>query len=164
MVILINVLVILIVSTKIIKEKLYIYLKLNAIFNLIFSLISTVRFILVHESTEEIKYSIYFQFFNIIVMKLIGNSIKTCSNLSYLSFTLARYLNISTSSNSVLKFFNTLSLKVYLLAIIILSGAVNSFIYFEYATVTFRTNLVQLHSATFENFTNKSFYQNLKLC
>jgi len=153
--ILTNIFIIIILSTKIIQDKLYVYLKLNSVLNLLFSLITLIRYIVNNEITsEQLKFSVYYQYFNIIFIKLIGNSIKTCSSISYLSFTLARYLNISNNQNSFLKILNTLPIKTYLLFVLILSGAINAFVYFEFTTVAFRSNINQFHFISGKNFTS----------
>jgi len=137
----INMAFIFILSSKIIKEKMYVYLKLNATLNALFTLISISYFILNRFSDEhEIFLSSYVQLFNIVVVRLTGNAIKTFSNITYLSFCLARFITISNNKHSLLNKLNSLSIKIYILICFMVSFLVNVYIFFEYSIRTSRTN------------------------
>lgn len=72
---------------------------------------------------------IIFFYLNIILIKLIGNSFKTCSTIFYLLFSLNRYILITDKKT---KYFKEKSAKFYLLLTLILSLLINLHIFFQF--------------------------------
>ena len=132
----INILIIIILSSKIIENKIYIHLKIYSFANLIYIIVLAFG-LLTSCAIENIFCSgfydsIYAQYFDTIFVKMIKNSLKTFSDISYMSFILTRYIKITASTNSYLKRFEKLSLKNFLISTIFFSILINFYIYFEY--------------------------------
>lgn len=132
-----NILMIAILSSKIIKEKMYFYLKMFSVFNLILSFISILKYVLNNCPTDkpfcsQLYKSVYSQYLTIVVIKLSGSSVRTCANITHCSFTVARYIKITNSENTMLKRINEFPTKFYLLIIILFSFFINLYIFFQY--------------------------------
>jgi hypothetical protein len=135
--ILTNLLSVAVLSSKFIEERMYKYLQIYSVFNLIFSCISILRYIV--NSCEDDNFcsksyeSVYAQYSVIILVKLTGSLVQTCANLAHLSFTLARYVKVKAEVNKTLKKINDLPIKWYLTITIAFSLLINIYIIFEYS-------------------------------
>jgi len=125
-----------ILSSNSIKDKMYTYLNINSVFNLIFCLISLIDYTVgqcssrYNETCSERYFSAIYQYYYVILIKVIGNSVKTCSNIAHLSFSLSRYKKIKELEYLFLKSLNNISFKVYLILLITFSIGINLFIFF----------------------------------
>ena len=159
--VLINILMITILSVKTFNTSyMYNYLNIHCVFNLIFCLISIINYALgdcsnddifcseIYESTE-LKYT------KVILIKLIGNAAKTCSNIAHVSFCLSRYKKMKGLDYLLIKSFNNLSTKLYLILIIIFSILLNLYKYFQFS-LYFKTSFKFYRLSDF--FTQDSFY------
>jgi hypothetical protein len=123
-------------SNQIRKEfqKTYKYLRIYSVFNCLHIVILFTKFI----CSKDIfhcyitKDLIYVQLIKLISVRLIGNILKTASNITYVSFTLSRYLSITNSSNdsNLFKIFEKISFKLYFTIVIIFSSCINGYVYF----------------------------------
>ena len=80
-----------------------------------------------------LKTSQMISYFKNVVLKLIYNSLTTFSNLAYSAFVLTRFIKITNTKNEILKKFEKISLKTYLIVTIIFSILINLFLCFEYS-------------------------------
>lgn len=138
-------------SKKITKEfiKTYKYLILHTCFNTVYLFITFMRLICNKDLFEcMIENTIYMQYFKLIAVKFLGNTIKTASNISHVAFTLSRYVVMTKSNILILKWFSELSVKKFFLITFIFSSAVNIYTCFQYALEeTYQPNneLVEFH-------------------
>ena len=125
-----------ILSSNSIKDKMYTYLNINSIFNLIFCLISLIDFTVgqcssrYNETCSERYFSAIYQYYYVILIKVIANSVKTCSNIAHLSFSLSRYKKVKELKYIFFKSLNDISFKLYLILLITFSIGINLFIFF----------------------------------
>ena len=136
----VNGLIILILSNRnLTNDKMYLYLKINAFFNLLHILCLLVKLVFkdfnytdfidnwsIKSQSNENYYS------RLIFVKLIGNTVKTSSNIAHLSFTLSRFITITSNKMKFLTKFNKLNLKMYFLITLCVSLALNLHLYFEF--------------------------------
>ena len=80
------------------------------------------------------KDSIYIQYFKLISVRLICNILSTASNITYVSFTLSRYIVITNTKLRILKLFNDISFKLYFLILTVFSFFINVYIFFVSST------------------------------
>ena len=90
----------------------------NSIFNIIYCIITLLRLINICIFNMSIFCSSLYmnrssQYFNIIIINFIGNIIKLCCNVSFISFSLSRFTLSTNSENRILKKLDRLSLKLY---------------------------------------------------
>ncbi len=166
--ILINLLVLKILSNEIFpkdSERLYRYLKINSYLNIVYILIASFR--LMNNCYSEdlfcssIHDSIYVKYYNIIFIKLIGNTLQTVSNICHVAFTLSRYITIKPTNIKLLVLFNKLTIKMFLFVSFSFSVMINLYVIFEFNLID-RTNsfanretyLIQDFTAYKKNFTN----------
>ena len=141
----VNILTIAILSTKGMDDtkgwKIYPFLKINSYFVILYLFVSFFKifYVCINDSfklnvcfTE--SNSIYARYFYIIVIRLIGNSLKTCSSISYTWFTIRRYITVTDTNNAALKFFDNLKMKYHLLIAVSISLLVNFYSYFQFST------------------------------
>lgn len=94
--------------------------------------------------------SIYTQYFNIVVIKLLGATFRTASNIAHISFTLSRYIVITSSESKFLLRLNKLKLKTYIFLAVLVSFLINLHSCFEYSTaIQTKTYSVQTGSTHF---------------
>ena len=140
-VIILNILTLLIIKSKtIIKEKntMYNFLFINTILTLIYIIIYALRLIGICiennyycSSLNETKFNIYYK---TIIILFCGETLKTASNFSYLSFSLSRYIKV-TSSTTKLRFllkFDKLKKRYYFFISLIIAIFINLYHLFEY--------------------------------
>lgn len=136
----INFFIILVLSNKRIFTKefdhLYSYLKMNAYFNLVYILIIVLKIIRNCDNDSLFCWSNldvnFVRYFNIFVIKLLGNSTQTAANISHLAFTLSRYITISRKEFCILNKFKQLALKKFFALTFLFSLLVNSYVCFEF--------------------------------
>jgi hypothetical protein len=159
--VLINILMITILSVKTFNTSyMYNYLNIHCVFNLLFCLISIINYILGDCSNDdifcsELYESIELKYTKVILIKLIGNAAKTCSNIAHISFCLSRYKKMKGLDYLLIKSFNNLSTKLYLILIIIFSILLNLYKYFQFS-LYFKTSF-KFHRLS-DFFTQYSFY------
>jgi hypothetical protein len=137
-VIIINILTLLIIKSKtIIKEKnaIYNFLFINTILTLIYIIIYALRLIGICIENDyycsplnETKFNIYYK---TIVILFCGETLKTASNFSYLSFSLSRYIKVTSSKLSFLLKFDKLKKRYFFISLII-AVFINLYHLFEY--------------------------------
>ena len=134
--ILVNFIIFLVCRKEKLKDKFYQYLKITYSFNSIlcfiipFQLFSFCIYPNGNYCSSFYK-SIYSQYFNIFYTKLIGNTIKTCSYWSNVSFTLSRFLKISSYQEKCLNKMDKISIKKYIFFCFFLSFLINLSSVFE---------------------------------
>jgi hypothetical protein len=131
------------------KEKMYRYMFMTSCFNFIFSILLTLNFTLKHLEENSIHYArfyltIYSQYINLFIGKFGSNLFRSSANLSYLAFTISRYIKITTTKNKHLNNFQKLNLKISFCIIFLISVLVNAHVYFQ-----FRIDLLE------DNFSEK---------
>jgi len=160
--------VVILSSKSLKKDRMYTYLHINSIFNSICCSITIIDYIVLYYTIDIDDKKISYQYYNLILIKIIGSSIKTCSNISHLSFSLSRYKKIKGKDYIFIKSFNNLSFKLYLFLIIIFSMAINLYVYFQHeiislgsddkASVRFLNNYVVLPFNDYKvNFSDTEF-------
>ena len=161
----INILMITILSVKSFNTSyMYNYLNIHCIFNLIFCLISIINYILGDCSNDDIfcsemYESIELKYTKVILIKLIGNAAKTCSNIAHVSFCLSRYKKMKGLDYLLIKSFNNLSTKLYLILIIIFSILLNLYKYFQFSIqFTFKFKPLFKFYSLSDFFTQDTFY------
>jgi len=130
-----NILSIIITSNKNINremKKTYLYLRIYIILNCFYILILFTKFVCFRDIIYCYKtnVSLKAQYFKFISIRIISNIFKTASNITYLSFTLSRYITATNSKSKVFKYFNYLSLKLYCLILFSFSILINVYTYF----------------------------------
>ena len=126
------------VSNKNEKDySMYKHMMCNSIFNLIYCFLSFLRLVNVCIFTTTIFCSsVYYyesaQYFRIIFIYYIGNVIKLCCNISYISFSLTRFALSTNTKNKTLLKFETLNLKIYYAFIVIICSFFSLFKCFQY--------------------------------
>lgn len=156
---LINVATIVILSNNTIRDKMYTFLRINSYVNLIYSFLLVMRYIFYACDKKsifcvQIYESVYLQYLNLVLTKLVGNSLKTASNMTHISFTLSRYVKITNTTNRFLIKFNNVSVWVYLLVLLVFSTSINAYVFFEYSIRNSHSIVNQLVSFSLSNFTN----------
>jgi hypothetical protein len=139
--ILINILMIKILENikKNIKNN-YAYLKIHMVSNIIFIII--INFDLFTKCLRDqlfcssISNTIYVQYINVYFIKWFKGSLITFSNITYTSFILTRYIQVTDSKNKSLLRFKKINLKLYLIITIPISVLINIYTIFEYSSNT----------------------------
>ena len=128
-----------IIKSKIVsreKNPMYKYLFINTIFCMIYITICLFKIIGICVDTNfycsplnETKFNIYYRtIFNL----FIGESIKTAFNFSYISFSLSRYIKVTSSNLSFLLKLDKLKKRNYFLISLIIAVFINLYNLFEY--------------------------------
>jgi hypothetical protein len=134
----VNLIVILVSRKEKLKDRFYKYLKISYAFNSIlcfivpFQLFSFCIFPNGSYCSSFYK-SIYSQYFYIFYTKLIGNTIKTCSYWSNVSFTLSRFIKISSYKGKYLNKIDKLAIKKYIFFSLLISFFINLSSVFEHS-------------------------------
>jgi len=157
--ILFNLLIFIILSNKkeIPKEmnKMYSYLKINSMFNIILIIIRLFKLIDTCSNEDLICISIYsksknIQYFKIIFIRIIGNTFQAASNLTHITYTLSRYITVSNNKSNFLNFIHQISFKMYSVGILLFSFLLNIHIFFEYSIFNETTQISQLKTFDFK--------------
>jgi len=140
-IIILNILTLKIIKSKsVLKEKnpMYDFLFLNTLMSMIYIIIVLFKIIGICVNNNdyycsplnETKFNIYYK---TIFILFCGETLKTISNFSYLSFSLSRYIKItSTTKLSILLKFDKLKKKYYFFISLIIAIFINLFYIFEY--------------------------------
>ena len=159
--ILVNMLFVLILTNKkIMKDKMYKYLLINSLFNLVYSLILMTKFTLSYMESEQVivqyKFSrtITSQYINLILMKFSLSFFRTGANISYFAFSLSRYIAITKKRGSIWDAFNQLSANIFSLIILIVSVLINVHIFFQFKIKVSQADTEQMHFFNPKNFSN----------
>jgi hypothetical protein len=159
--ILFNLLIFIILSNKkvIPKEmnKMYTYLRLYSILNIIFIAIKLFKLIDTCSIEDVICRSSYsksksIQYFKIIFIRIIGNTFQSASNLTHITYTLSRFITVSNNKSAFLNIIHRISLKTYTIGIIIFCFVINIHIFFKFSIYDQTTN--QLNLIYMEKFHN----------
>ena len=125
-----NIIVIIVISKYFanLKEKHYLYMRINAVTNSILMIIYLLSlatecqypFGLYCSKIHDFKAIFYFK---VIVIEYLGNTLKLISNFSYIAFSLSRTLLIGKDHGSFLKLFSNdiKNLKKYIITVILIS-------------------------------------------
>ena len=125
-------------TKTIIKEKnpMYNFLFINTILTLIYILIYALRLIGICIENDyycsplnETKFNIYYK---TIFILFCGETLKTIFNFSYLSFSLSRYIKVTSSKLSFLLKFDRLKKRYYFFISLIIAVFINLYHLFEY--------------------------------
>jgi hypothetical protein len=130
-----NIIFIIVISNKNISKefkKTYKYLKIYTILNSIYIIILFTKFICFKDMffCYITKNSIYIQYFKLISVRLICNILSTASNITYVSFTLSRYIAVTNTKLRILKLFGDISFKFYFFILTIFSIFINIYMFF----------------------------------
>ncbi len=152
----INSMIILILSyTNLTKDKMYYYLKINAVFNL-FHILSLLMQLISKDfdydsfhgnSREEFIKSqsneIYYT--KLILVTLIGNTARTSANIAHLSFSMSRYITITGKKTNFIARLKNINTKLFFFLTIFISMALNLHLFFEFEMHQ-KTTLVSVNS------------------
>lgn len=119
------------------------YLHLFYLMSHLFKLMMECKFIDLFCSA--IYESFYTQVFNVFVVKFLGNTLKTASNISHIAFTLSRYVVIVNDSKSISYRLVGMNFKAYLIILFTISLFINVNTCFEYTFET-KTTYFKLSS------------------
>jgi hypothetical protein len=127
----------------VLKALLYKHILMNSIFNVLFCIISLLSlindciFFVTSYCSSIYKYESV-QYYKIYGVHFLGNSIRLCCNLSYITICLSRFfLSTSNESNKLAKKFENLNLKKFYILIIFISLLLNLFKVFEFSVNDF---------------------------
>jgi len=137
--IILNILTLLVIRNKNISKEFkrtFTYLRIYTFLNCFYLLISLTKFVCYSDLFEcyFTRNYIYVRYLKLIIVQLIGNILKTASNITFVSFTLSRYIVMTSSKLRIFKIFDQSSIKKYLLVTTILSILINIHIYFITST------------------------------
>ena len=142
--ILCNALVIIVLKNKKnhkeLKVKMYTYVQINAFFNLLYSVIMSTKLIntcifFYSNSTfcSKIYQSKSSQNYKIIGIYFLGNVLKNCSNISYIFFSMSRYISVSLEKKKkIFVKFNNINVKLFFFLNLLFSSVLSVFILFQY--------------------------------
>ena len=125
--------------TKLFVDPMYSHIKINAIFNMLycaimsFSLINMCLFFNSQIFCSSLSQTHSAQYFKIVGIHFFGNIFKTCSNVSYLMFTLSRFILVGNlKEKKFIKKFNKMNLKVYAVVLMCASILISIYKLFQY--------------------------------
>jgi len=130
-----NLIFILVISNRNLSkefQKTYKYLRIYTILNCIYIIILFTKFICFKDMffCHITKDFIYIYYFKLISVRLLSNILNTASNITYVSFTLSRYIAITNIKLKLFIFFKKISFKLYFLILSIFSILINIYIFF----------------------------------
>jgi len=123
------------------EDKMNKYALANACFNMVFAalmlckLVNTCIFSYAHQAYQ---YSSVYQeeasqWFKIIGIYYLGNTFKYCSNISYIFFSMSRFISVSLDTkNRFFILFNRINVKAFVFTILSLSSILSVFILYQY--------------------------------
>ena len=125
------------------EDPMYKYIIINCLFNSVYCVIMMLKLI----NTCIFPYNSVFcssvyqmesaQYFKIVLIMYFGNVMKMCSNVSYISFSLSRFILVSNlKEKKIFKTFNNIRLPVYFIVLFVSSCFLNSFTLFQYSLNT----------------------------
>ena len=118
----------------------YKLIALNSLFNIFYSLIMSLKLInecLFYNSPvfcSSIYQSDTGQYFKIIIIFFLGSVFKTCSSLSYIAFSISRFILVSDKNKNLYFFkkFKNIKTKSFSIGFILLSSFFSSFKFFQF--------------------------------
>jgi len=122
------------------KYKMYKYATINAVFNIAYSTLILLKLIntCVFSYSQTYQCSSVYQdnfsqYFKIIGVYFLSNIFKSCSNISYIFFSMSRYISISLETNNrFFIWFSRINIKLFVLVSLLLSTILSVFILFQY--------------------------------
>ena len=121
------------------KNEMYSYILINGTFNIFYCVIMLLKQIniCVFYISPSICSSVYqtksSQYFKIICVLFLGNVFKTCSNFSYLFFSISRLMSTFNDTDiKHFKKFKKINLKHFVITILALSSVLSVYILFQY--------------------------------
>ena len=138
-----NIGVILVISnktkSKLFKDKMYSYIRVNALFNIFYCLVSILKlmsvcvFFYAPYTCSPMYQTDFSQRFKIIVVFFLGNVFQMCANISYVSFAFVRLVAISVKKSYLFySAFTRMNIRVYFCLLVLLSSLLSLFILFQY--------------------------------
>jgi hypothetical protein len=150
---------------KIFNDPMYIHAQINAILNIFYcvlvlvSLISSCVDYDVYESNAFCS-SIYMneatQYFKIICVYFLNSAIRTCANMSYMFFSLSRFILVANfKERAFFKKFSKVNIKIYIALLVLFGILMNLFRLFQF---TINTNMERSEDFPFETITTLFCY------
>jgi hypothetical protein len=126
------------------KDPMYKHIQLNAFFNILSCLITSVSPLnscILHNTRSLYCSSVYMtqwsQYFKIIVNYYLGYLIRTCGKISYVSFSFIRFICVANLKDSRgFQVFFKLNIKLYAVCLIVFSALLCIFRLFQYEIIT----------------------------
>jgi hypothetical protein len=121
-------------------KKNYVYLIIHLVSNIIYIII--INFELLAKCLRDdlfcssVSNTIYVQYINVYFIKWFKGSLITFSNITYTSFILTRYIQVTDSKSKNLLKFKKINPKLYLIITILFSVLINIYTIFEYSSNT----------------------------
>lgn len=103
---------------------------------------------------------IYLRYFKLITLKFIGNICKTGSNISYLLFTLSRFISVVKFKSGYFKKFDNISIKRYILMMLLFGSAINLYTLFQYSINNYVLSQQYVEIVNVRNLSNNYKYIN----
>jgi hypothetical protein len=149
-------------------KKTYTYLRIYTITNSFYIIICFTKFVCHPDLFEcyNTRNYISVKQFKLAIVQLFGNFLKTTSNISFVSFTISRYIAMTSDKTRFFKIFENISLKKYLLITTIFSIIINIHIYFISYTNNFSSLELQgkyTYEGSSNNFYSIDDYEEYKL-
>jgi hypothetical protein len=128
------------------KDPMYKHIQLNAFFNILSCLIMCVSLLnsCIASNTHSLYCSSVYmtqwaQYFKIIVNYYLGYLIRTCSKMSYVSFSFIRFICVANLKESRgFQVFFRLNIKLYAVCLIVFSALLSLFRLFQYEIITWK--------------------------
>ena len=125
-------------NKKLFKDKMYTHILINSVFNILFCLICLFK--LVNEclfyNSNIFCSGLYLtksaQYFKIVIINYFGTIINFCKNLTFISFTLSRYILVLNKSNKFFTSFRNMNFKLYIIVILLIGFLLNLYKLFQY--------------------------------
>ena len=122
------------------NDRMYSYAQINALFNVLYSAIMLVKLVntcVFFYSAGQFCSAVYqtksSQYFKIVGVYYLGNVFKNCSNVSYLFFSMSRYISVTLEKKrKLIVLFNGVSVKRFCLLVLVLSSSLSVFVLFQY--------------------------------
>jgi hypothetical protein len=122
------------------KDQMYKLVTLNAMFNITFCLIMIIKlgnecvFYYWSIFCSSIYQSEFMQYFKFIVVEFLGNTLRSCGSLSYLAFSLSRFILISEElkKKKFLQRFSKIKIKAFLIGFTLFSTLISGYKLFQF--------------------------------
>jgi len=164
-----NILIVKICSNKEL-DNIYVYLKLNSCFVILYLLASFFKLLFVcikdtfwNDAHLELSFCLdefrenSARYFNIVFVRTLGSCFKTCSNMSYLLFLISRYKLITNSKSIWINRIDKISICKKCITICLISLFINSYSYFQFSKFLDQ-NLSDMSIRKYSGFFDKTEY------
>ena len=141
-----NLLVILIIKNKERRrdfvDKMYVFIVLNAGCNIVYCVLMACELLNECISFNSPVYcsALYqtsaVQYFKIVFVHFLGNALRLCINITYISFTFSRYILATSKDSSIHRKIESLSIRAYVIVVFMCSIALSLFKLFQYTPNT----------------------------